>query len=398
MPVYCLRGPATTAIGTGTPAGTRANLLVLYLFLRRVVGYDYVDHTGTVNFETIHSQSGNDGVLTNTDYTFVSATATFSGASPGQLLCIRDTANPENSGVFRIDTYIDPNTVGINFCSGSFPTAASNLEWWLADPTNMSAVLDLQGVVLQGNHATAPFQVYIHNYWYSSAGTPVGIGVRVAGSNTAWNVATHTWDVGAPLLTYKWIYHDNNVSTPRPRLYGVADTEFSHAYFVSKLNNGTGGESTVSWYVVNPVFEVTRNPSERLVISGQRYTAGGTPGRSADAGAGVDYGHSWSSVHNRDHVMYWCGWRDESQDFFKRAFTLPNHREGTEYDGLPIWVQCNAAYTVVTPNWGLLGEIPKDRMWLAAIAGIGNIQTFTTHQYMHWIDGVVTNWCGVDLL
>lgn len=161
--------------------------------------------------------------------------------------------------------------------------------------------------------------------------------------------------------------------------------------------DGTSDKSYVNAFVVNPLFETspTHSARDKLATFGTIGGVGGSGARNGHTNNGIGLGSVWvEDPYTKSTNCRWCGWYD-TQEYFKRAFTSPNHRDGTDFDGLPIWVQADADISE-NPQFSVLGSLPTAHIFLTACKGIGDLTLFGSEAYMHWIDGIVTPWPGIQ--
>jgi hypothetical protein len=377
----------------------------LYFYLRYILGYTYVDQrtgTSSFDFDGCQEDEGTDGVFTASDFTFSAASASFVAGHQDWFIVSLDSANDSNCGIHKIASVDSSTQVTVNFNSTDFPTANTGISWWLVDSDVASALTDNsstttnEGVVLRGNHATVPFEIFLHLFHASSNDR---LGIEFAPASGAWDTVGHAWKTtlnNPVFLRRMTIYLGRGDDPSGPRMYAVGNTDFSWLSLMHHRRSGSYNKYYASWGILDPIFESSpaRTAEEKFAVFGTTTTAAVDGTRNGNSTSGIDYGEVWSAKRPASYPARWCGWYDSAQDYFKRGLTEVNHREGTEYDGLPIWVQGDADADEDS-QWALWGSIPKAEMALAACAGIGELTTFGSKQYMHWVEGIVTPWPGL---
>ena len=161
--------------------------------------------------------------------------------------------------------------------------------------------------------------------------------------------------------------------------------------------DGTSTRSYAGAWVLDPIFETTpaHAARDKLAVFGMTAGEGSTGDRDGHDTEGIGYGTTWiEKPYYKSAIARWCGWYD-TQEYFKRAFTSPNHRDGSDFDGLPIWVQADADMSE-NPQWSMLGALPTAHIFLAACNGIGDLTLFGSDLFMHWTEGIVTPWPGLQ--
>lgn len=393
-----LRGPQGQLGSFNYTLQCSAQIMFLYFYLRYILGYTYLDEDvsgGSITLNGIEEDSGTDGVLTNTDFTFTSATASFSaGVDEGKFIVIKDSTNEVNSGIYEIVTVNSATQVVLNYYSTTFPVAATGLDWWLIDTADVATWNYSDFVVFRSPHATSPFELKLDVLSDSGASRTQ---MTVATESGSWNTSSHDWNSGAPVLDPRRPGCGYYSEPHAPRVYAYGDTDGSFLCGMNHTIGGTGAKIFWSITVLDPIFETSpaHAANEKVAIFGGNADNSSSV-RNGSSTTGMDYGYNWSdTIYKGSKLARWCGWRDSGNDYFKRNFTLPNHRDGSEYDGLPIWVQTDADVSD-NPSWSMIGAIPSSHAWLTACAGIGELTTFDTNQHMHWKEGFTTPWPGID--
>ncbi len=391
-----LRGPMTESSGAQFLRWCRGAIVLLYFYFRYLLDFQYLDQavSGAFVFDGCEDASGTDGVLVDVSQRFFSASAVFTAGDVNKFLVILDNINEVNCGIYKITNYVDANNVDIDFYSPDNPIAATGLSWWLVDSSAPSSLVGGDTVVFRANHPTSPYEFSVSIYDPLTAHGVISF--QLAVDINSWNTGTHTWNTDAKLLrtTYEGVGYRDEVAPSRLYLYGSTDGAL--VWFWPSRVAGTAQTGGTSFGVLDSVFETTptRQAIEKVFLFGptdhNAYVY-----RNGSSTSGMDYGQMWNAyARDQAYLTRWCGWRDGSQDFFKRAITEPNSRNGADFDGLGIWVQIDADVSFNTV-WALLGQLPKDHIWLGACAGIGILTTFGSELYMHWRDGVVTPWPGI---
>lgn len=405
-----LRGPYPQLSGVNYHQSSRGGSILLYFFFRYLMGYTYVEENvaGAFSYNGSEDASGVDGQLFATNFRFTSAGATFTAGDVGKFLVILDSTNAVNCGIYAITNFVDANNVDIDFYSPDFPTAAGpGLSWWLVDTTSGAALTDGDNVVFSVNHAIAPWQFKMELIPHLGNGYGQ-VDFQVAPELGSWNTVTHTWNTNAKVLYRSYGTPDYGVGfclgrgyiggDTAGRIYAYGDTDGNCLFLMDHLFAGTGVKVFAFMGVLDTMFETSpaRLAVEKVFAhGGSVFRDGGNTARTGDVNAGHDVGYGWNATtRDSQYLQRWGGWWDHLQDYFLRAITQPNHRHGSEYDGLGIWVVQDADVSY-DPVWALLGQLPKDHMWLGAVAGIGDLTPFGSELFMHWIEGLVTPWPGV---
>jgi hypothetical protein len=395
-----LRGPEPESSGGNYHQRTRGALILLYFYYRYLLGYTYVDQqtgTSSFDFDGCQEDEGTDGVLTAVDTSFSAASASFIAGHQDWFIVTLDNTNEKNCGIFKILSVDSSIQVTVDFYSGNFPAANSGINWWLVNSAVGASLVDNEGVVLRGNHTSAPYEIFL--YLYDGGGFNDRFGIQYASVSGAWDTVGHAWKttLNNPVFTRNIaIFAGQYGDAAGPRIYAVGDTDFKWNFLMFHAQGGTAYKHYANWGVLDPMFEAlpARTAPEKFAAFGQDSTFTFSGERDGTSRDGIGYGEVWSARRPSSVLARWCGWYDSSQDYFKRALTEVNHREGSEYDGLPIWVQGDA-----DPGqdsvWSLWGAVPKDELWLTACAGIGELTTFGSNQYMHWVEGISSPWPGV---
>lgn len=377
-------------------------LILMYYIFRYVMGYQFIEENlASGSFENCTEDTGSDGVLTNSDFTFSATSASFSiGVDEGKFIVIVDSTNEVNCGVYEILTVNSATQVVINFYSTDYPTAATGLTWYLVDPTNLlggTNIVEDDNAVFQVNNATAPWQIKIS--MFSNADAWDRIKYEVAPEAGSWDTGTHAWKTTAPLIARPAApsigYYTSGTC---PRMYVYGDTDGESLFIMMHLADGTSSKTFASVFVLDPIFETTpAHPArDKVGVFGGDASNSAEQYRSGHGNEGIGYGYSWiEAPFYRSRLARWCGWWDSASEYFKRTFTSPNHRNGAEYDALPIWIAADADVSE-NPQWNMIGGIPTDHCWLTACAGIGELTTFGTKQFMHWRQGITTPWPGLQ--
>lgn len=396
-----LRGPKSSVFGANYQQASRGSFVFLYYFFRYLMGYQLIEEsvTGGTAVTDCTDATAADGILTNSDFTFAVASGTpfTTGTDEGKFIVIVDPANEENNGIHEILTVDAGGTfVTLDWYSSDFPTAATGLTWYMIDPTNLTSMVADDYYVFQVNNATTVWQMHA-KLSYTLGGGHGMVEFAFAPEASSWDTGTHAWKTTAPVLDRTVIpsaSYTNDVTAPR--VYAYADTDGQSLFMMLHRLAGTSYEAYAFAHVLDPVFETTPTHSARdkFVATGQRQNDVTTT-RNGNATSGMGYGSCWiNTPFYRSRLARWCGWYN-AVEYFKRSFTSPNHRDGTEFDGLPIWVAADADVSE-NPQWSVLGALPSAHIFLTACAGIGNMTLFGSKQYMHWREGVCIPWPGLQ--
>lgn len=403
MALRWLRGVSPKTLTGGGYEGAAyhgAYTLFVYYFLRYVMGYQHLDEVvnggPTRTFANCHEATGSDGAFAGSTVTFTSASNPFTIADVGKFLVMLDPTNPENCGIHPITVFNGTGSVDIDFFSSAFPTSASGITWYLLDDGSQGSgsIPNTLGdyAVLRANHASYPWEIKLTLKDGTVGPNVGGAQVEVAAESGAWNAVGNTWNTGVALLTERCFqgkyYQDIN-----SRMYMVADTEASFVfYFCDMVGRGTKVATQISLITPNE----TRGARERLTISGKYpgdNTSSNDTGKSDDSDLG--YVNVWSEKGNKEVLAWWQGWMPEgsSQDWFLQDMGV-NVRTG-ERDSFPIWLTIDP---IVSADYlfGPLGEIPTNRMRLATANIVGEYATFDSDQWMHWKQGLVVPWNGLN--
>jgi hypothetical protein len=380
-----LRGPLTPYLG-GSSDGynyCRAASIVMYYWFTKILGYTLIDEViaTTYRYSTSAIQTGTDGVFTNSNYQFSSASATFTSGMVGYFLAIQDNAHPVNAGIYRIDQYIDAHTVAINYYSPDFPALSTGCAWWLFNVVDGTLLTVNDLAVYRTTHATTPCEFYVKI-------VANALQYNFAVESGAWNVSTNAWNAGTAILP-KLYSITVNEGMNGPRSYGFGDTAGAFGMVMHHPNAGAGTKGFVIYGVLDPLFEPGRDAREKFMVGG-----------GTTRGAGYGYGEVWSQNLNRGaYPARWLYWSYYGADYFAITHTLPNSRDGVEYDAMPIWVVGDAGADVAVPSAypvrALWGSMPKDYIWLATVKGLVDLTTFFNDTFIHWQEAVVTPWPGI---
>lgn len=387
-----LRGPQVPATGSDFSLYSRGMSIILYHWFTKLLEYVAVDEvTAAFSYAGSVLQNGSDGVLTNSSYRFTANSATFTSGMVGYYLCIKDTTNPANCGIYRITNFVDADNVDIDFYSPDFPIAKTNLYWWLFNASSGTTLAVNDLVVYRAPHGASPYEFSVKLY---EAGSLAGLQFAFAANSGAWNTGTNDWNADAKLHGKAYLLNTGGTLGGRVYAFGDAITANFHMLMIHN-EAGTNAKQFLFSGVFDPLFETNRAAAEKV------FTFGGTTGglteysKNGSPTTGFDLGRVISANLNPGaYPTRWLGWNNFSNDYMAYPITLPNHRSGTEYDGLPIWVVGDSDLSTF-PVWALWGSLPKDYIWLGAVGGLAELTTFGSNAYIHWRGGVVTPWPGL---
>lgn len=397
-----LRGPKPPVFGADYQQASRGAMVFLYYYFRYLLGYTLIEEslTGATAFTDCTDANNTNGILVNSSFLFAVASGTpFTvGTDEGKFIVIVDSTNPENCGIHEIKTVTTGGaSVTLDWYSTDYPTAATGLTWYMIDPTNVTSIVENDYFVFEVTNATTTWQMHCKLKHQGSGWA--GLEFSFAPEASSWDTGTHAWKTTAPVIAGGNVVQPScgaNSDATAPRVYAYADTDGESLFMMFHRLDGTSNQTYASAYVLDPVFETTPTHSARdkLVVSGTGgYSVTGS--RNGDASSGIGYGNCWiNDPYYRARLTRWCGWYNASE-YFKRSFTSPNHREGTEFDGLPIWIAADADVSE-DPQWSILGALPSDHIFLGACKGIGEYTLFGSKLFMHWKEGICTPWPGLQ--
>ncbi len=399
-----LRGFSPNTPTADPNVNTAAYALLFYYFLRRCLGYQFIEEqvTGgpTRTFENAHDATASDGAFAGSTLTFTSASNPFAATDVGKFLVLVDNTNEENCGIYPITLYNGPGSVNINFFSSAFPTAASGITWYLVDDgsavkTTHLPVTNGDYAVLRVNHATYPYEIKCSYRDAYQSNNVVGLVLEFSPEINSWDTGTHAWKSTAPVLSRQIKCSKKYHSGLHSRIYAYGRTEGDILVeFSDQQNNST---KSAAYFAIMDPFETTpaRTARERLVVGGTAPASG--QGNSARGiNDTYDFGSSWSWTEQRwkSLLCYWAGVTilNTSTDYFRQSLGV-NARTG-ERDGFPIWLFAD-------PNsadfmWAPLGQLDSAHIFLGTALAIGNFTTFDSNQYMHILDGVCCPWNGLN--
>lgn len=400
-----LRGPEPVKNGTNWSQITRGVMILLYFYYRYLLGYTYIDSKGTFDFDGCQDDEGTDGVLTNSDFTFTAASANFQvGTDEAKFIVILDTTNEVNCGIYKITAVNSTTEVVIDYYSSSYPVAATNLSWWLVDSTIGSSLTTNEGVVFDAAHSSgASWTMYMHIQDAGNAESRPYF--EFSSGDDSWDAVAHDWKGSAVRFSRELAPHSGYApSDLSPKIYAYGDTDFNLFLLAYHINAGADHVQGAGWCVLDLAFETVpaHNPDNRFYVFGMNGTNSNVDAnRDGSSSAGIDYGRiRYQGIYSRFYTTIWSGWymwngsAENVFELFRQSYNAPNHRDGTEFDGMPIWVcldyNVNDNYV-----WQLLGIIPKDHLWLTVCHGIGNLTLFGSDQYMHFTEGITFPWPGI---
>ena len=398
-----LRGPIPLQSGGNWFENVRGTTVLLYFYFRYLLGATYVDTKSSLfDFDSCEEDTGADGVVTNSDFTFTAASASFTAGDVGKFIVIVDSTNEVNCGIHKIATYVSGTQVTLDWYSTDYPTAATGLTWYLVDSTVGSDLAAGEGAVFDFVHAGGTSWTMFMYMYDQSANDRLGF--EFANASASWDAVTHDWKGSAERYTRHLQPHCGYAPTYQgPRIFAYGDTDFNAFALCLHTREGVGPRTFAGWCVLDPMLETGHTAKEKFFVFGMNgATHANTAERDGDASYAVDYGEMYYETFAAGfYLARWCGWYvwDGSGtgefDLFKQSYTAPNHRHGTEFDGLPIFVQIDAGLSAQLV-WQIIGTIPKDHLWLTACHGIGDVTLFGSDQYMHITHGVTIPWPGVN--
>lgn len=387
--------------GTNQGTDTSAYALLVFYYLRYVMGYAFIEEvvngSPTRSYNNAHDATASDGAFAGSTLTFTSGSNPFAAGSVGKFLVLLDSTNPENCGIYPITVFNGAGSVDIDFYSTAFPTLASGITWYLLDDGSQGSVkvpiLVGDYAVLRSTHATYPWEIKLTHRDGNQPGNVAGAQLEVAPESGAWNTGSHTWNAGAAVLTERHWQCKYFVDI-HSRIYAVADTEGSFLFaFTDMLGRVTKVATQISLITPNE----TRGARERLTISG-KYIDSNSQSNATGKLNSYDLGYCsvWSEKGGPKEVLaWWQGWglEDGSGDYFLKNLGV-NARTG-ERDSFPIWLTIDP---IVSADYlfGPLGEIPPANMRLATANIVGEYLTFDSDQWMHWKQGLVVPWNGLN--
>ena len=398
-----LRGPQIVTPGTTQNGVDHVPVMMFwYLFLVELCGWTHVDEvvTGgpTRTFTNGFEANNTDGTLTNSDYTFTTISTPFVVGDIGKFLCILDTSNPENCGIYEIVGYTSSSVVTINFYApgGTFPAAQGSLSWWMLDTNNASYTPVTFGdyFVVESPHSTYPFEMKVE---YTLAGNYGGGRVEVSPNSGAWNAGSHVWNTGARVMTGWTIWDRYYSDVPQSRAYAMADEDGAFALFWNDRSAASFVQATMVALVDPLESSPARSANERLMIAGggNGFSTTGENNevdRGDDAG-GLGIGQVWEDYSNRWRWVQMMALRDEASgvDYFSRNIGV-NARTG-ERDALPFMytISAEAADHRFAPH----SKIPIAHISMGTAVAVGELTPFDSDDYYHLRDGSVIPWNGL---
>lgn len=187
------------------------------LFVRYVLNYSFQSEVcdGGTSFVSTE-KNGTAGAFTGGNRQFTE-TGAFAATDVGKWLIVRDTANPENAGCYRITKYVNANTIEVDFATlaSENPTASTGLNWWIWGDGYQVPYPDtnyeVQYVRLQSPHSTG-WAIELESYSAYNQAWPGGLGCRVS--------LDGSWSAGGKILredydgepTYKYPQMQDDIS------------------------------------------------------------------------------------------------------------------------------------------------------------------------------------------
>lgn len=397
-----LRGPSPSNAPVGDSFDDYARVarefnVFVYYFLRRMLGFTYIDE-GTTDagdtYENNHSASGSDGVLTNTDFSFSAASGSFAVGDIGKFICIVDPTNEVNSGIYPITGYTSATQIAIDFLTGptNYPTAAGSLEWYLLDDTNSPGRAN-DFWVLGAPHATSPYTVRGYNAGSSVSNSNTGTGLEISPFASAWNAVSDAF-TELTISPDAKIPRGNRGSAHGP-VYAYGDTSADFWMVWTTTNAGVG--NVIGGGVgIGTALETGRIASELVLPMGQLLAGGDNTSwiRGDSNNNAMSQGYFLNNLTGTSINTQWAGYYDGGADYFSRGLVGPNNRTGKR-DGAPIFVFSD--YDGGSYQWAPLAKLPAQHVSLGSVAVLGNTTTFDTDQWMHVRDGLVVPWPGLPL-
>lgn len=112
-----------------TGVGDRAIAKQLVIFIEDVLGYTFQAKQETTGSWTSTEHGGTGGVFSGSDFVFTDAGGTFLQSDVTKWLFVKDTANPTNSGWYKITKFNSSTSINIDFRTQTFPLASTGITW-----------------------------------------------------------------------------------------------------------------------------------------------------------------------------------------------------------------------------------------------------------------------------
>lgn len=365
----------------------------LCLWMYRVLGYTNFteDVSGEAGNETYdptdasygYEKTGANGVLNNTNFNFVDATASaFTAGDAGKWLLIVDTTNPENSGWYRVASYTDATTVVIDFRSGAteYPTAQSGLAWYLMDEDYETPIVSGSYFRLRTPHTDG---------WE--------VEVKLAGSRH-YEIRVsldHDWTASGKILDLRQYWHNSNVDANTQYCY--AEGESSGAHLNLWWQNTGGGTGLWTMGKVTPYETMPTHPAEELWVAGgyTSISANSVDHTEKDDAAGNNwYGEVWRNAMMASRNVYCVEWTRSTSAlgvFLDPANTV-NQRTGKNDIGPGITVITDFQNNI--DEYELLGELKGNEQIRANLARQQTIDDAGTKDKIHIRNGWLFPWPG----
>lgn len=407
MGLRWLRGPTgnSSGVNDGTNDYARTTKdfsLFVFYYLRRILGWTFVEEQtiGTWVFDTAHSQTGTDGVLTNTDYTFTAASATFSAADVGRFLVVVDATNESNCGIYEILTQPSSTQLTINFYTtgGNFPTAQSGLTWYVIDGDFDNDIRVGDYFVMESGHSTNPCTMKFTVAGNTGQNSNSGLSIEVASEAGAWDTIGHTWNTGVALMSHLAKIPRGNVTQAHGRTFAIGHTDGSFFHIWSHHNNAVGNKQGAG-IVVATALESSPTPNVKEMIGLFGIGNGASDNSSWDRSFNNEFDDMcttrwWSENLSKSTLSFWAAWWDGPGGIDLFRHTGGVNARTSQRDGLPIWITKDS-FIVPDNLWAPWGEIPTSQMLLGSVNALGEHTAFDSDNYFHIRDGVVIPWPGI---